>query len=195
VPELLGLVAALLALERITYALVWRKPGLFRAWSARRPLIRLGGPVNVLAALFVAFKVLQFAVFVGWHLALGDGSLRPHANDPRIAMAGLTLIAVGQGLNVSVFRLLGKVGVFYGNRFGYTVSWTRRFPFTWFPHPQYLGTVLSIWGFFILMRFPAPDWIIIPAVESIYYVAGAYVERDPGEGAEASSLRHGLQGR
>jgi methylene-fatty-acyl-phospholipid synthase len=171
---------ALLALERIAYALVWRSPGRFRAWAARRPFRWLGGPVDVLAALFLGFKLLQITVFVGWHLAHGDGSLGPYAPDFRTAAAGALLVAVGQGLNLSVFRLLGKVGVFYGNRFGYAVSWRHRFPFTWFPHPQYLGTVLTIWGFFIVMRFPAPDWIIIPAVESIYYSAGAYLERDPG---------------
>jgi hypothetical protein len=37
--------------------------------------------------------------------------------------------------------------------------------------------VLSIWGFFLLMRFPHGDWYVIPALESVYYLAGAYLER------------------
>ena len=81
---------------------------------------------------------------------------------------------------MSVFNRLGKVGVFYGNQVrATTVSWCRRFPFTWFEHPQYVGTVLAIWGFFFLMRFPAPDWILVPLLESVYYAAGARLERDP----------------
>lgn len=50
--------------------------------------------------------------------------------------------------------------------------------FTWFGHPQYLGTVLTIWGFFALMRFPAPDWLFVPALETVYYAVGAWLERD-----------------
>jgi len=72
-----------------------------------------------------------------------------------------------------------KVSVFYGNKFGHSVSWCRRFPFTWFEHPQYVGTALAIWGFFFAMRFPAPDWIVLPLLESAYYAAGARLERDP----------------
>ena len=90
----------------------------------------------------------------------------------------MLLIAAGQTLNVSVFRALGKTGVFYGNRLGQPVPWKRTFPFTWFEHPQYLGTVLTIWGFFVLMRFPAHDWLFVPVLETVYYAVGAYFERD-----------------
>jgi methylene-fatty-acyl-phospholipid synthase len=68
-----------------------------------------------------------------------------------VVAIGVVIIAAGQALNVSVFRRLGKVGVFYGNRFGYTVSWC----------------------------FPAPDWIVVPFLETVYYAAGARLEQDP----------------
>ena len=123
--------------------------------DARRAWAGAGGPVELLVVLFAAFKVIQIAVFVGWHLALGDGTLLPYSRDPGVVAAGALLIAVGQALNLSVFTRLGKIGVFYGNKFGHTVSWCRKFPFTWFDHPQYVGTVIAIWGFFFLMRFPA----------------------------------------
>jgi len=29
------------------------------------------------------------------------------------------------------------------------------------------------------MHFPAPDWIVLPLLESVYYAAGARLERDP----------------
>jgi methylene-fatty-acyl-phospholipid synthase len=87
------------------------------------------------------------------------------------------LIVLGQVLNLSVFFRLGKLGVFYGNRFGYPVLWCRRFPFSWFKHPQYTGALLSIWGFFLVMRFPHDDWYLLPALETVYYVVGAHFER------------------
>ncbi len=176
---LLCAAAVLLSVERIAYVLIWRDPSTFKRWSKHPSVASLGGPVELLTWLFVAFKVLQIAVFAGWHLVLGDGTIWPYSRDPAVVAIGLAFIAAGQALNVSVFRRLGKVGVFYGNRLGYTVSWCQRFPFTWFEHPQYVGTVIAIWGFFIAMRFPAPDWMLIPLLETVYYTAGARLEQDP----------------
>ena len=47
--------AALLSLERLTYAAVWRSPNAFRRWSERHN----GSAIDALALLFVGFKVLQ----------------------------------------------------------------------------------------------------------------------------------------
>jgi methylene-fatty-acyl-phospholipid synthase len=177
VPDNLFLwVAALLSLERLTYAAVWRAPNAFRRWSGRHA--RNASAIDTLAVLFAGFKVLQAGVFVGWCLIQSGGSLKPHSSDARVLLAGVLLIAAGQALNLSVFRALGKVGVFYGNRLGHHVPWRQTFPFTWFTHPQYLGTVLTIWGFFVAMRFPADDWLFVPVLETIYYAAGVWLERD-----------------
>ena len=70
----------------------------------------------------------------------------------------------------------GNNGVFYGNRFGYETHWVKDFPFSLLKHPQYVGAVLSIWGFFIAMRFPRPDWYLLPCLETVYYFLGAYFE-------------------
>jgi methylene-fatty-acyl-phospholipid synthase len=86
------------------------------------------------------------------------------------------LIVAGQILNCGVFYRLGKVGVFYGSRLGYDMPWSRAFPFSWLKHPQYVGTVWSIWGFFVIMRFPHPDWYLLPALETVYYLLGAHFE-------------------
>lgn len=169
-------VAALLSLERLTYAAVWRAPNAFRRWSERHG--RDGSAIDTLAILFGGFKLLQVLVFIAWCLAQNNGSLKPYSSDLRVLLAGALLVVAGQALNLSVFRVLGKVGVFYGNRLGHYVPWRQTFPFTWFDHPQYVGTVLTIWGFFVLMRFPAPDWVFIPVLETIYYIVGAYFERD-----------------
>jgi hypothetical protein len=64
------------------------------------------------------------------------------------------LIAGGQTLNLSVFYRLGKSGVFTAIDFGHQVPWCRGFPFSLFKHPQYAGMLLSIWGFFLVVRFP-----------------------------------------
>jgi methylene-fatty-acyl-phospholipid synthase len=168
--------AILLAIERLAYVLVWRAPGDFRR------VVRLvapgASPVDVLAALFVVFKVLQVAVFAGWCLVHG-GTVLPRSTGTPAVVWGALLVACGQALNVSVFARLGRTGVFYGSRLGHEVPWVRGFPFSWFSHPQYVGTVLSIWGVFIALRFPEPDWFALPVLETLYYVAGAQLEREP----------------
>jgi methylene-fatty-acyl-phospholipid synthase len=177
VPDPLSIwVAALLSLERLTYAAVWRAPNAFRRWSERGVLQH--SAIDTLALLFVGFKALQAGVFAAWCLIQSGGGLAPYSSDPRVLAVGALLIAGGQTLNLTVFRALGKVGVFYGNRLGHHVPWRHTFPFTWFDHPQYVGTVLTIWGFFVLMRFPARDWVFVPALETIYYAIGAWLERD-----------------
>src|SRR5262249_47877308 len=88
-------------------------------------------------------------------------------------------MVAGQALSVGVFWRLGRTGVFYGGQFGLRLPWSEGFPFSWFKHPQYVGAVLSIWGFFLMMRFPSVDWWILPALETAYYVAGARLERLP----------------
>ena len=71
---------------------------------------------------------------------------------------------------------LGSSGVFYADRFGQRIPRCREFPFSLFDHPQYMGTLASIWGLFIVMRFPYPDWYLLPALETIYYSVGAWLE-------------------
>jgi hypothetical protein len=134
-------------------------------------------PVDAVRRLFYGFKVLQAAVFVGWCWVFGHGTLWPIAASPAVAGLGLLSIAVGQALNFSVFHRLGRVGVFYGDRFGYVVPWYCGFPFSISGHPQYLGTVLTIWGCFLVMRFPHADWYVLPALETAYYAISASFER------------------
>jgi hypothetical protein len=178
--EVFWISAVVLSLERLAYAAIWRSPARFRRfceswWPRTRP-------VDVLARLFVGFKILQCLVFVGWWVAHGHG-LRPAATQPEPVILGASILAGGQILNLAVFARLGQVGVFYGSRLGEVVPWRGGFPFSWFRHPQYVGTVLSIWGAFIAMRYPAPDWIVIPVLETLYYAAGAYVEKEPAVSA------------
>lgn len=169
--------AALLSLERICYVWVWQAPASFRA-VCRHPIgASFGEPVAVLQKLFYCFKGIQVAVFVGWCYLYGHGSLSPLHGDGVALGAGGILIVAGQILNLGVFYRLGTVGVFYGNKLGYEIPWCRAFPFSLLRHPQYVGTVLSIWGFFLARCFPHGDWYVLPMLETVYYVLGASFEQ------------------
>jgi len=169
--------AALLSLERACYIWVCRAPDAFRRACDQDGLVGVGGPVEVLRRLFYAFKALQVMVFVLWCYAFGDGAFWPSQVTAATALGVLAMV-VGQTLALSVFHRLGIVGVFYGTRFGHDVPWCRGFPFSMLRHPQYVGTLLSIWGFFLVMRFPHDDWFLLPALETIYYAVGARLESD-----------------
>ena len=169
----------LLSVERLFYIIASRHP------ESLNPLAAVLGSrgftvdrVGVLRWSFYAFKVLQTAVFLGWCEAFRPGVTWVLPAPPVLA-AAVSLIGIGQFLNLSVFYRLGTVGVFYGVHFGYAVPWTRAFPFSfaWLKHPQYVGTVLSIWGLFLAARYPHPDWWALPLLESVYYGLGARLEK------------------
>jgi methylene-fatty-acyl-phospholipid synthase len=170
------LAAILLSLERVCYIWIWRKPESFVTVCRRRLLTGLGGPVSVLRLMFYLFKAIQIGVFGWWCYSYGNGAILPPTATGSWVVLGLMLISVGQLLNLSVFHRLGPAGVFYGNRFGYEVPWRTGFPFSMMNHPQYVGTVLTIWGAFLILRFPHPDWYALPALETAYYVIGARFE-------------------
>jgi hypothetical protein len=175
---ILSCAAALLGAERICYVWIARAPERFRALCAGSLLSMGDDPITAVAWLFYGFKVVQFAVFAWWCYVFGHGLPVPD-RDVSAAATGAAAILVGQVLNLSVFYRLGRVGVFYGGQFGYPVRWTQGFPFSLFKHPQYVGTVLSIWGFFLVARYPQDDWWLLPALETIYYGIGAVLEDAP----------------
>jgi methylene-fatty-acyl-phospholipid synthase len=168
--------AVLLSIERISYVLIWRYPDTFRSLCRRAEIAALGEPVDVLQKLFYVFKTIQLSVFIGWCIVFADGALPLPTGGLLATTTGGLLILIGQILNLSVFYRLGKHGVFYGNKLGHDIPWCKGFPFSICKHPQYFGTLISIWGFFLIMRFPNSDWIILPAIQTLYYALGAYFE-------------------
>src|SRR5262245_28937121 len=169
--------AALLGVERACYVWIARAPARFMAWCGRPAIARLGEPVAIVEKLFYAFKVLQAAVFVAWCWLHADGA--PVAPSALVTVLAGAAIVVGQILNLTVFYRLGRMAVFFGDRLGYDVPWCRAFPFSLVDHPQYIGAVLTIWGFFLFARFPHGDWYLLPALETVYYVIGALLEAAP----------------
>jgi hypothetical protein len=176
--ELLAGAAGLLSLERICYVFVARRPERFRRLCRRPDLAWLGEPVAIVRRLHCGFKVMQLGVFGAWCLVHG-GRVLPAEPDPLVLGLATAAVAIGQVLNWSVFYRLGMVGVFYGDRLGHPVPWCYGFPFSVFPHPQYVGAVLTIWGFFLGTRFPHDDWFMLPVLETVYYAVGARLEPEP----------------
>ena len=177
--SLLAAAGGLLSLERVCYVWTARAPDSFRRWCARPAVARLGDPVAVVRTLFYVFKVLQGAVFAGWCWAHGSRSLAPTAHGLALLL-GAVLVVAGQILSGLVFYRLGRVTVFFGDRLGHEATWCEAFPFSVLRHPQYVGTVMTIWGVFLIARFPHDDWYLLPVVETLYYLIGASLEGRDG---------------
>jgi phosphatidyl-N-methylethanolamine N-methyltransferase len=172
----LACAAALLAVERVTYVMIGRRPDLLLALCAGWGPARRCGPTAVVERLFYGFKVLQFGVFVAWCGVHGGGFPLPARNDAFVVALALALAVAGQILVVATFYRLGRTGVFFGDQLGFAVRRCREFPFSLLSHPQYVGTLLTIWGGFMLVRFPHDDWYALPIVETIYYLGSMWLE-------------------
>jgi phosphatidyl-N-methylethanolamine N-methyltransferase len=185
---LLVTAAVVLSVERAAYVFIARRPERFRRLCQHPTVARLGEPVAIVRKLLYGFKAVQFGVFASWCLVHGEGRPLPAASDPVVLGLAAAAVLGGQILNWSVFYRLGVVGVFYGDRLGHEVPRCHHFPFSLCAHPQYLGVLLTIWGFFFGMRFPHDDWFLLPALETLYYGVGAQLEdeRPPGHGVESS---------
>jgi phosphatidyl-N-methylethanolamine N-methyltransferase len=190
-PWLVATAVVVLSLERAAYVFIARRPEQFRRLCRHSMVARLGEPVAIVHRLLYGFKALQFSLFAAWCLVHGDGRPLPAEPDPVVLGIAAAAVAAGQVLNWSVFYRLGMVGVFYGDRLGHRVPWCRGFPFSLCPHPQYVGVVLTIWGFFLGMRFPHDDWFVLPALETLYYAVGAQLEHERPPYPEAEQARIG----
>ena len=172
----LAIAAILLSPERVCYIAIARAPDAFLRLCARQRWARGGGPTAVVEGLFYVFKGLQFAVFIGWCYVHGGAFPLPVLDNPFAVALAAGLVIPGQILVVATFYRLGRIGVFFGDQLGYVVRRCHAFPFSLLSHPQYVGTMLTIWGGFLLVRFPHDDWYALPALETIYYLAGMWLE-------------------
>ena len=106
--------------------------------------------------ILITCKILQFG-----GAAFG---LHPFAAVPALSestMALLALLGLGQFLNFSVYRAIGKKGVYYGYKLGAKIPWVTSFPYNvpYLAHPQYLGAVASYSSIYMLLlqaRRPCP---------------------------------------
>ena len=104
-----------------------------------------------------------------------------------MSLVYLALVLFGQILNFSVYRAIGKVGVYYGVKFGFNIPWCTDFPYNspsipgWGPilaHPQYCGAVLSYLGIFglICSTLPVSYFLIFAAGTLSSYIFMSTVE-------------------
>jgi len=172
----LAIAAVLLATERACYVVIARRPDLFLALHTRLDPRRTSSAVRFVERLFFAFKGLQFGVFIAWCYVHGGRFPFPAPHGPFVLSLAWGLAGAGQVLVVSTFYRLGRTGVFFGDQLGYAVPRCRAFPFSLLAHPQYVGTLLTIWGGFMLVRFPHTDWWALPLLETVYYLGGMWLE-------------------
>ena len=172
----LAIAAVVLVAERACYVVIARRPDLFLALYAGFDPKRTSSAVADVERLFFAFKGLQFGVFIAWCYVHGGRFPFPAPHGPFVMALSWALAVAGQVLVVSTFYRLGRTGVFFGDRLGYAVPRCRAFPFSLLAHPQYVGTLLTIWGGFMLVRFPHDDWWALPLLESVYYLGGMWLE-------------------
>ena len=181
----LQLAASLLFLERLSYTWAWAFSPHFLRFCAT-PLGRALGrrPLDVVVTLFYLNKLTQFATFIGWYvLAVGADSVSVGAWLAAITpfqwVCLVQGVVLGQGLNALIYKAIGKKGVYYGHRLGEKVPWCTGAPFSVVPHPQYVGTGLSVLGI-NLWAATTPHvhagWLNLTAVQLLYYAYMAAVE-------------------
>ena len=177
----------MIALSTVLYAWTWTAPRGFAALVAPRD------PCATLAAVSSALKVLQFAAlaaFVDWRAVVALLS------SPARLLPVAALVAIGQTLNAAVYARLGSVGVYYGWRFGRSVPWCTGFPFLrMLPHPQYLGSSLTLAGLAMAGAVPlsvvlwwTANYVFLAAMESVPPAAGSALG-DAGGGGGSDDMK------
>jgi len=98
-------------------------------------------------------------------------------NIDKIAVFGMMLFFLGQALNIGVFAILGRVGVYFGNEFGYRTPRMSKFPYNSFiKHPQYVGIVGSVWRLYFMVRSNSH---LIPWSTCFWYMMSIHILEHP----------------
>lgn len=87
--------------------------------------------------------------------------------------------ALPQILNAGIYAAIGKAGVYYGFKLGRKVPWHTGFPFNLgIAHPQYVGSVMTVWGVGGLLWTQAPaNFGILLTYWTLLYVATGIQEQ------------------
>jgi methylene-fatty-acyl-phospholipid synthase len=95
-------------------------------------------------------------------------------------LAALALFGYGQSLNAGIFRAIGHVGVYYGFKLGHEVPWVKGWPFDTVSHPQYVGSVLSVWAIVALLwgQVASPALLVLAGYwTALYVITGLQEDR------------------
>lgn len=147
------IVVGALALPHLLYAFIWYMPELWMKTFQKRS-------VEVFETCAWLLKSVQFSSVVLWFVSNKDatrGGAGTTSIPPVAGVIGLALMVLGQTLNAGTYKAIGHVGVYYGFKLGHAVPWVDGFPFSVVAHPQYVGSVLSVWGAAVMWWTQAPD--------------------------------------
>ena len=120
-----------------------------------------------LKTFLVLNRFLFFALYTTWVLKYGK---------VRFSSIGLILIAIGQYINLLVYKKLGADFVYYGREYGMKSDYITEFPFT-MRHPQYIGTILTTLGVLFITGFEKTNVAVLSYMIALYGVA-ALIEND-----------------
>ncbi len=169
--------------ENVIYLLIMSIPHVYYFWIWTNPsqftrVCRGHDAVSVLATSASFIKVIQFVTAVYWYVTHGPVPNPFELSNFVNLVIGSILCSFGQVLNLSVYKTLGKNGVYYGSRLGKSIPWVTGFPFNTVPHPQYVGSVLTIWGFTVIFAREShisAGFITLHGVWTLYYfITGVY---------------------
>jgi len=170
------LVCFLLSLQNISYTLVWVRSQAFTQFCKRN---KLGNPVDVVVAIFLANKTLQLIAPAVWYFSIASIPSLSNLTTYQVGTA-IQFIAIGQLFNIAIYQAIGKAGVYYGTRLGKSIPWVSGFPFNVISHPQYCGVVMTVFGLVVLLHTSVhcqSGLFGLFVVQTLLYVAMGLVEQ------------------
>lgn len=122
--------------------------------------------------------VVQFSSVIAWMYIRMPSGIDVFAIPPLHVVLGVGLVAFGQVLNAGIYQAIGHTGVYYGFKLGHTVPWVDGFPFNVVQHPQYVGSVASVWGMAVLVwsQGPQPDLVWLVVYWTFLYICTGVME-------------------
>mmetsp|Transcript_4853 Transcript_4853/g.9659 ORF Transcript_4853/g.9659 Transcript_4853/m.9659 type:complete len:193 (+) Transcript_4853:51-629(+) len=165
-----GVVGAL-ALPHLLYAFIWYFPDMWMRMFRK-------SSVRVFESMAWLLKVVQFSSVIAWMYIRMPSGVDVFAIPPLHAVLGVGLVAFGQVLNAGIYQAIGHTGVYYGFKLGHTVPWVDGFPFNVVQHPQYVGSVASVWGMAVLVwsQGPQPDLVWLVVYWTFLYICTGVME-------------------
>lgn len=106
---------------------------------------------------------MQFTSVAAWYLLHHPAGVQLGNFTPLTTLLSLVLVGCGQTLNAGIFQAIGHAGVYYGYKLGHMIPWVEGFPFNVVSHPQYVGSVMTIWGAAVLLWSQSPPgfgWLV-----------------------------------
>jgi len=178
------LASSFLAIERLCYTIIWLYPH-----KVEKYILELRGSwlnkntdtiVDSIYKLFLINKIFQLLGYILIYI------LHPSISFQNMTLfqivVGSNLAFVGQFLNVATYTAIGKVGVYYGYKFGFHVPWCNGFPFNVITsHPQYLGSTLTSYGLILITmtEYHSKDgWLMLGHIQAFQYLYMAYIEHN-----------------